>query len=584
MATSLVHASSVLEAPSAQNNFPASDDTPGWDAPRGMNDPAPVRARPRRSHDARPAEAERRSVIPPSINKIQIKWLHGSKVELHCSQLRNGSYQWKVSSGTQRYAKTGQTSRAMVLRRWHDDYVNLLDPASAENLLATVRLLEGEHGSPPLDHTTEQTEEARQEDTIELTEAPLWRLPSLEDIEAFPSFDDLQGHMVASQKLLPKSLTHTLANTVNWLLTTAEDEHQPVEVRAWSMRIVLLAPRILWPAPTREGPNAKLKPNARPHVVKQRLVLLHSGRWGDLLAEAMVSNVSSRSTMTSHNPGTITSQAAKALVTSAREGRIGPAWKQLWSHGIAPNTAETAAAVQRKWAPAPSTALPSITPLPPTEIAEAVTAQKQWLQATRKLKKGTAADAAGWTTEAFAALNTFPATSGHLRHLVKKQMLGLLREDELRCMGAIHILALNKNNKGEIRPISIPSIWRKLLSSPRQHGIGMPSGISRFAKKVADLAVARPELLFLQTDISNAFGMVHRESVQQALLQCDESLAACSRAWLSREATGFVQVPGQQRQRITSARGLQQGDPLSALAFSIVMESALRDLEATLRR
>eukprot|EP00971_Amphidinium_carterae_P139746 2768818-Amphidinium_carterae.1 len=78
--------------------------------------------------------------------------------------------------------------------------------------------------------------------------------------------------------------------------------------------------------------------------------------------------------------------------------------------------------------------------------------------------------------------------------------------------------------------------------------------------------------------------MVHRESVLNALLQCDESLAACSRSWLSREATGYVQMPGQQRQRITSARGLQQGDPLSALAFSIVMEHALRDLEAKLRQ
>eukprot|EP00971_Amphidinium_carterae_P071905 1422006-Amphidinium_carterae.1 len=72
-----------------------------------------------------------------------------------------------------------------------------------------------------------------------------------------------------------------------------------------------------------------------------------------------------------HNPGTITHKTAKSLVSAVREGRIGPVWKQLWSHGIAPNTAETAEAVQHKWAPAPTTMLPSITPLPPTEIAEA---------------------------------------------------------------------------------------------------------------------------------------------------------------------------------------------------------------------
>eukprot|EP00971_Amphidinium_carterae_P342166 6481375-Amphidinium_carterae.1 len=118
----------------------------------------------------------------------------------------------------------------------------------------------------------------------------------------------------------------------------------------------------------------------------------------------------------------------------------------------------------------------------------------------------------------------------------------------------------------------------------RQHGIGVPNGISCFATKIAGLAEARQEYLFLQTDISNAFGMVHRDAVQQSLGECSASLAACSRAWLSREATGYVQVPGQQRHRITSSRGLQQGDPLSALAFSIVMEHAMRDLEHTLRR
>eukprot|EP00971_Amphidinium_carterae_P330575 6463686-Amphidinium_carterae.1 len=105
----------------------------------------------------------------------------------------------------------------MVLRRWHDDYVNLLDPASAENLLATVRLLEGEVGTTLTEPAQETPEDVRPEDTLELTDAPLWRLPSPEEVHHFPSFEDLQSHMVAAQKVLPKSLTHTLANTVNWL-------------------------------------------------------------------------------------------------------------------------------------------------------------------------------------------------------------------------------------------------------------------------------------------------------------------------------------------------------------------------------
>eukprot|EP00971_Amphidinium_carterae_P304445 6050120-Amphidinium_carterae.5 len=80
--------------------------------------------------------------------------------------------------------------------------------------------------------------------------------------------------------------------------------------------------------------------------------------------------------------------------------------------------------------------LTAITPLPPTEIAEAVVSQKQWMQAARKLKKGTASDAAGWTTEAFVALASAPSTSALMRQLVKQKLLGTLREDEMRCMNA----------------------------------------------------------------------------------------------------------------------------------------------------
>eukprot|EP00971_Amphidinium_carterae_P147551 2924149-Amphidinium_carterae.1 len=46
-------ADSAWMLPSTESN------TPDLDAPRGMNDPAPVSRRQRRSHDVRPAEAGR---------------------------------------------------------------------------------------------------------------------------------------------------------------------------------------------------------------------------------------------------------------------------------------------------------------------------------------------------------------------------------------------------------------------------------------------------------------------------------------------------------------------------------------------
>eukprot|EP00971_Amphidinium_carterae_P167839 3325317-Amphidinium_carterae.1 len=97
---------------------------------------------------------------------------------------------------------------------------------------------------------------------------------------------------------------------------------------------------------------------------------------------ATQSNASDRPEGRVSNPGTIAPQAARVLAIAAKKGRIGPAWEQLWSYGVAPSTVETAEAVQRKWAPEPSVPLPATLPLPPTEITEAVVSQKQLVTAS----------------------------------------------------------------------------------------------------------------------------------------------------------------------------------------------------------
>eukprot|EP00971_Amphidinium_carterae_P120589 2389401-Amphidinium_carterae.1 len=71
--------------PSTESN------TPDLDAPRGMNDPAPISRRQRRSHDVRPAEAGRThpQSLPQCLNKIQLTLREGERMNLHCNRLKN---------------------------------------------------------------------------------------------------------------------------------------------------------------------------------------------------------------------------------------------------------------------------------------------------------------------------------------------------------------------------------------------------------------------------------------------------------------------------------------------------------------
>eukprot|EP00971_Amphidinium_carterae_P260107 5160512-Amphidinium_carterae.2 len=135
----------------------------------------------------------------------------------------------------------------------------MLDPASAADLLDVIRMLEGETPPAPPQIVSDTIADSTPEDTVEMVDTPLWRLPSAADLEHMPSFDALQQHMVLTQKLLPKSLVHTLANAMNWLLTTADDPHQTDEIRSRCLRIFLLAPRILWPAPGKISNGSRLK-------------------------------------------------------------------------------------------------------------------------------------------------------------------------------------------------------------------------------------------------------------------------------------------------------------------------------------
>eukprot|EP00971_Amphidinium_carterae_P053780 1059107-Amphidinium_carterae.1 len=101
-------------------------------------------------------------------------------------------------------------------------------------MLDMIRTLEGEVFVPLSAEEQPRLVEPEIAPTVEMVDSPLWRLPEVSQVENFPSFAALQESVIVSQKVLPKSLQHTLATTVSWLLATAEDSRVDPQVQSWS--------------------------------------------------------------------------------------------------------------------------------------------------------------------------------------------------------------------------------------------------------------------------------------------------------------------------------------------------------------
>eukprot|EP00971_Amphidinium_carterae_P163613 3244224-Amphidinium_carterae.1 len=109
-----------------------------------------------------------------------------------------------------------------------------------------------------------------------------------------------------------------------------------------------------------------------------------------------------------------------------------------------------------------------------------------------------------------------PALTEHLRRYSMEAM-GVHSSSVLQ---ASLLIPLHKNAKGDIRPIAVASVWRKLQAllalltwgdsassalGYHQHGIQQQDGAAQFALKLSRRAECHPKHAFLQYDLSDAF-------------------------------------------------------------------------------
>ena len=217
-----------------------------------------------------------------------------------------------------------------------------------------------------------------------------------------------------------------------------------------------------------------------------------------------------------------------------------------------------------------------------------------------RLKRGTAADAAGWTAEALQQLCGKASSDTWYTHFMRRWYAW--EDDKLpgRIARVSLITPLRKKvGSWEARPIAIPMLFHKVamgvlqrelvqqkdqLCGDRQYGIGRSDGITDM---VCDLHIwirGKQDVTVLQLDMSNAFGTVSRDVTWRRMRILNTAPSRIAADVLSCIHTAVLPTIHGGLSEIPTGGGIPQGDPCSPLLFATTLgcavEQAIDDLAA----
>ncbi len=349
---------------------------------------------------------------------------------------------------------------------------------------------------------------------------------------------------------------------------------------AWA-ELICLAKAVLIPAP-RSGKKHKRAQENYTRCLLQRWL---DGDKDSLWASAC------RSTSKRTAPRNSDAARIARAIDLVEEGKDSQACKTLVSTGLAPDSADTRSALQAKH--------PAGTPVPP-ELASAPAslerfADKDVLAALRAFAKGSSPGPSGLRAQHLLDAVSGPHQAAALQMLTDVANLlaeGRAPQELAQHLAGASLVALTKDD-ADVRPIAVGEVLRRLTSKclcaavkegareifePVQVGVGCPLGLEAAVHTVAQYrqrhAASRRKLI-LTIDFKNAFNTVSRSAFLRA---CREHLPSVS-AWASwcYSSPSRLLFSGHV---ISSSAGVQQGDNLGPLLFSLALHPTLLRMKA----
>jgi len=215
------------------------------------------------------------------------------------------------------------------------------------------------------------------------------------------------------------------------------------------------------------------------------------------------------------------------------------------------------------------------------------------LEALRRSNRGAAQDMFGWRAEHVQLLP--PETKQRLADLLARvadRPADFVPQELRPFLAGARLIALPKPGGSSVRPIAIGCQLRRLIAKalamalrrpidaalqPLQLGLSCDGAGTEIAIHLVRLARAtrEPGTVFAELDATNAFNAVDRSTVMAQVERIAPALLSWTTFCYAQPSVLLVQHANGQTLRISSERGVQQGDPLGPALFAMAHHAAL---------